>query len=1186
MKARKLITAICVILFFNKPILAQIDSSVYFLDKSSMQTTVLFPTTNSVYEGKFNGTDLRSLKNISAVNILNDLRNYSINKNLIPKYDSVSKIAAIEMENNQRIPIMILNYKYDKLKPNAISDSLVKVVNGIYYDVFPRNTAPFEQGTIFCAAPLREKIQQGVIKFYISRSYFFTNEADPALIQIDFDDGAGFRTVNFGSEIAITYNTNTERNIAVKFTKSNSSVLTAKSTSTLEYCGGNYPWVEDRMKITSTIPYFGTPYNVPNGQGESSTAHASGVAMADVYIRYGNGHSTNHQLVKPFVFIEGIDFGAEHSYDDPSGNSIRHGDIGWCEFWGNSFDPSNPTDYLRGNIEFKESPTILNALLAEGYDIMFVDFYDGADFIQRSSMVVVELLQQIKARQAAGNYPHQPTVVLGASMGGQVARYALDYMELHNMKHCVRNYVSFDSPHKGANIPISLQQWIDFFANKGSGSASAQVQLVKKLNRPATRQLLVRHYDDGNAYTFTDRTNYQAEIDALGFPQKCRKVAVACGSKLGLEQDNLSQGQQLLKTDWSPLFCGNHVYIKGDCYAYDATGGISFTGTAFKNTSAVGCLLYAPGLCNLCAGASAFDHSTIMNSPGGFSWDNAPGGNRYTAEQIAAEYNDYVATQPLNLGGSADPNPTGQPSNPHESFIPTVSALGLYGNPSLTTNVSQLIPSDLPFPSIYPFDAYYASSSNKLHVELESGFTTGTTAPVGNMDWAHKEILNSEPSLPLLLSSSTQNNGIYNMCRIQNRLLTSCTVDNGGHLWINRNWNADSYVYTIPFPPAGINPPITGSTLEVQTCDCGVTIDIKNGGEFFIGDNIVSNKAIVTFHSGDNLYLRNGAHLIIEDYSKLILEPGVNLIIEPGAIITLEGEHSLFDVQGNCDINIPATGTILFDMGAANTGGEMHLNTGTFIVNGNANLTSNQCKIKLNDYVFNYFQNAHINLNGEESTLQFGGIINLQPQADLHYSGNGYFGFKLNPIGNGDINIHGDASNSITLIGSGKNDKIAEVLSPTYVKADDNLKMQILHDGRIEFGNYSSWLMASSYTLRNMMATSLPGQAGYSNGFWVCAVSNHEIRDVTFKAMGRGLSAYLMWGSAKTLRINNCSFERCYSGLKFEDKGVILKNVDFVDCNLPVEGINASTTSSFTNVAIYSAVNSLYNNAIKLTSAV
>ncbi|MBL0046476.1 MAG: hypothetical protein IPP32_00015 [Bacteroidetes bacterium] len=243
-------------------------------------------------------------------------------------------------------------------------------------------------------------------------------------------------------------------------------------------------------------------------------------------------------------------------------------------------------------------------------DIMFVDFYDGADYIQRSAIVIVEILNTIKARQASGGYAHQPTVVLGASMGGQTARYALDYMEQHNLKHCVRNYISFDSPHNGANIPISLQQWLEFFAHNGrnGGSISAQQQLIRKLNRPATRQLLVKHYDDGNSYTFTDRINYQAEIDGMGFPQKCRKVAVACGSKFGSEQDNLSAGQQLLKTEWTPSLCLNTTFMKGDCYAIDQSGSMTFSRKAFK-TAALAC--FPAGFLNSAAGLGP-NPSTIL----------------------------------------------------------------------------------------------------------------------------------------------------------------------------------------------------------------------------------------------------------------------------------------------------------------------------------------------------------------------------------------------------------------------------------------------------------------------------------------------------------------------------------------------------------------------------------------------
>ena len=46
-----------------------------------------------------------------------------------------------------------------------------------------------------------------------------------------------------------------------------------------------------------------------------------------------------------------------------------------------------------------------------------------------------------------------PTLLVGHSMGGLVARYALKTMENKSEKHNVGTYVSYDSPHLGANVP-------------------------------------------------------------------------------------------------------------------------------------------------------------------------------------------------------------------------------------------------------------------------------------------------------------------------------------------------------------------------------------------------------------------------------------------------------------------------------------------------------------------------------------------------------------------------------------------------------------------------------------------------------------------------------------------------------------------------------------------------------------
>ncbi len=135
-------------------------------------------------------------------------------------------------------------------------------------------------------------------------------------------------------------------------------------------------------------------------------------------------------------------------------------------------------------------------------------------------------------------------MVIGPSMGGLISRYALAFMEKklaetgNNAKwnHETRLWVSFDSPHQGANIPIGVQKGIQYFAEE-QDVESAKEFLDKKLNKPATKQMLVNHYtNDTNlpvgAPNFRNR--FQNELNALGMPQNLRKIALLNGSIMGV----------------------------------------------------------------------------------------------------------------------------------------------------------------------------------------------------------------------------------------------------------------------------------------------------------------------------------------------------------------------------------------------------------------------------------------------------------------------------------------------------------------------------------------------------------------------------------------------------------------------------------------------------------------------------
>jgi hypothetical protein len=131
---------------------------------------------------------------------------------------------------------------------------------------------------------------------------------------------------------------------------------------------------------------------------------------------------------------------------------------------------------------------LIETLRADGYDAVVLNFADATDYLQRNAFTVVDLLQQIQAIVG----PQTTVALAGASMGGLVSRYALAYMETNALPHSVRTFVSFDAPHLGANIPLGIQYWVNFFSDQSSDAAF----FLSLLNRPAARQMLVYHYTD------------------------------------------------------------------------------------------------------------------------------------------------------------------------------------------------------------------------------------------------------------------------------------------------------------------------------------------------------------------------------------------------------------------------------------------------------------------------------------------------------------------------------------------------------------------------------------------------------------------------------------------------------------------------------------------------------------------
>ena len=345
------------------------------------------------------------------------------------------------------------------------------------------------------------------------------------------------------------------------------------------------------------------------------------------------------------------------------------------------FDPGDARDItgLYNSLNF-DGQNMADILRDEGFDVIILnahqyttggkDIDGGADYIQRNAFVLAELIALINNDKVGD----EELVVLGPSMGGLIARYALAYMEQNSLPHETRLYISFDSPHRGANVPISLQYLINYLGFE-FGNQQAQDIVNTVLNSPAAKEMLVDHlvaHLAGGSQTDQDPTKllpegapdfrdaFQAELDALGFPQNVRNVSMINGSGIGTTTG--SPGIQVIDTtlDIAP--------------GTTAEVNLHFMPAA---TEVINVTDWTTLIAGIPVGSFAADGESFSFSDG---VDSAPGGTVNISEALGDAGGNPVILQFIEaLDQDA------------YCFIPTLSALAIaeddwYANPDITAS--------------------------------------------------------------------------------------------------------------------------------------------------------------------------------------------------------------------------------------------------------------------------------------------------------------------------------------------------------------------------------------------------------------------------------------------------------------------------------------------------------------------
>lgn len=133
--------------------------------------------------------------------------------------------------------------------------------------------------------------------------------------------------------------------------------------------------------------------------------------------------------------------------------------------------------------------------------------------------------------KAAGEPSREAELAVGGfSMGGLVTRYALAKMEAEKQNHHTALYFSYDSPHRGAWIPISLQALAHFLR-------PLTPKMSNQINSPASRQLLLWHIAEYDGKPAEDllRREFLDELERVEWwPRTPHKLGLANGSGSGV----------------------------------------------------------------------------------------------------------------------------------------------------------------------------------------------------------------------------------------------------------------------------------------------------------------------------------------------------------------------------------------------------------------------------------------------------------------------------------------------------------------------------------------------------------------------------------------------------------------------------------------------------------------------------
>jgi hypothetical protein len=682
----------------------------------------LIPT-NTLYDAVFARADIDLFDGGTATDTTNMLHFFqaysevyysSYNQdNYTHPIDYETAITDFHIDKRFHHPMGIIDFDYNTIDHNAVSNGLFTVSNGQLYDNPNRTTSPYLSKRAFMSVPLQannyDQFYDGTHYFHFEPSFVLSNRnfqlsnvqyidfyLDGTFLQRAYPNGNNSLTASQyfppavgESTLSIVYHTNTNQDEITRI-KLDKDIL-----KNFTPCDGGV-----QIPITGDVYDGGYPPPAygPRGRPRVTAYGAQGKG----YIFFAVNNCTAQVIRKPIIFADGF---------DPT-----NGRDAWT-IWDTRVN-GEISDINNNPVRFG------NELRANGYDVIIYDYDEdavnrgGAGFIENNGIAFAKFLETLHNQYASTI--EEDFVIVAPSMAALVVRFGLAWAEQNNKPHHTRLYVSFDGPQQGAHVTSGVQQTIDQLTQYGG------LKIFNSLKNGihysnAAKQMLVNHSSQGSetveAHPF--RQTFLNNLASVGsYPQNVRKIAISDGNRNGILKSVAVHGFEpcddilrlKIKKRFSPI-CFNCDKLSVETYAQTDNIRCKTLDMRVKNQSS---------LLKWLIGATTEDVFSFYSQPvySNKSYDKAPGGMFGTEADF--EIKGWISALSWIFSGQLKLE---QNLMPKSNFVPTISSVD-YTFPnnegySIYKNFTGINLSKCA--GTTPFDTVYALSSDFNHARINGG---------------------------------------------------------------------------------------------------------------------------------------------------------------------------------------------------------------------------------------------------------------------------------------------------------------------------------------------------------------------------------------------------------------------------------------------------------------------------------